>query len=147
MRGLTAALGGLVLAGLVTGCSQDPQEEYCAAVSEHRQELSETLGQGGPTALLQALPTFRTLQGQAPDDIADDWQVLVDALGSLEEAVEDAGADPASYDRENPPAGVSPDEQARIDVAAAEVGGERTRSALAGVEQHARDVCHTPLIV
>ncbi|HEY0888903.1 MAG TPA: hypothetical protein VGE38_04760 [Nocardioides sp.] len=135
----------LLLAVVTAGCSTDPREAYCDAVSEHQESLGEILGQGGPAALLRALPIFRDLQEQAPDDIADDWQVLVDALGDLEQAVEEAGADPATYDREAPPAGVTAQEQSRIDAAAAEVGGEGTRAALAAVEQQARDVCHTPL--
>lgn len=135
----------VLLAGTLAGCSTDPREAYCEAVAEHQESLGEILGQGGPAALLRALPTFRDLQEQAPDDIADDWRVLVDALGDLEQAVEEAGADPATYDREAPPAGVTAQEQSRIDAAAAEVGSEGTRAALAAVEQQARDVCHTPL--
>lgn len=140
-----AVVAGLVLAVGLAGCSGDPYEDYCDAVVEHRQELSETLGEGGPAALLEARPTFEVLHEKAPDDIADDWQVVVNALTGLEEALQDAGVDPASYDRESPPAGLTSEEQGRIDAAAADVGSERTRNALQAVEQQARDVCHTPL--
>ena len=38
------------------------------------------LGDGGPDALLEALPIFRDLADEAPDDIRDEWQTVIDAL-------------------------------------------------------------------
>ena len=140
-----AAAAALLALLALAACSEDPYQDYCDAVADRRDRLSETLGQGGPTALLAALPTFRDLREQAPDDIADEWQVLVDGLSGLQRALRAAGADPASYDREHPPTGLTPEEQDRIDAAAARLGDQRTRDALAAVEQQARDVCHAPL--
>jgi hypothetical protein len=142
--GLAAALA--VLPGsILAGCGGDRYADYCAAVSAHQEQLTKTLGAGGPEALLKALPTFLDLQDKAPDDIADDWAVLTQALTDLDRALAAAGVDAADYDATKPPAGLSAAERDRIAAAATRVGGVRTQAALAAVDQQARDVCHAPL--
>ena len=42
----------------MSGCA-DQKEQYCDAVEDHQHELGEVLGDGSPTALLEALPVFR----------------------------------------------------------------------------------------
>jgi hypothetical protein len=141
---VTAAAAGLTLAAL-TSCGGDPYAGYCDSVKSHQEGLSRTLEAGGQQGLLQALPTFEDLRGDAPRDVEDDWATLTKALGELRDALEAAHADPATYDPERPPAGVTPEQRDRIAAAATEVGGERTRAALAAVDQEARDVCHVAL--
>jgi hypothetical protein len=136
---------GLVLA-LCVGCG-DQREKYCDAVDDHRQELGEVLGDGGPTALLKALPIFRDLADEAPDDLRDEWRTVVHALEDLEQALDDAGVDPATYDREHPPEGLSQADQDAIEAAARELTSEQTVTALNGVDQQAKDVCGTPLVL
>jgi hypothetical protein len=135
--GLTAALLG--------ACGGHPYADYCGAVKDHQQELSKTLDAGGAQALLRALPTFERLRDRAPSDIRDDWTVLTGALAGLQDGLEAADVDPATYDPAKPPAGVTRAEQDRIAAAATEVGGQRTQTALAAVDQQARDVCHASL--
>jgi hypothetical protein len=143
MRLLLAAT--LVLVGAAgAGCASD-QEKYCDAVEEHQAELGELAGEGGPSALLDALPIYRELQEQAPDDIADEWQQVVRSVEGLQEALDDAGVDPGTYDPEQPPEGVTEDQVAAIAAAADRVGSAETQNALQGLDQQARDVCHTPL--
>ena len=129
---------------MATACS-DSTSDYCRAVEEHQQELSEIVAGGGPDALLEALPIFEDLAAQAPQDISDEWDTIIDALQALEKALEDAGVDPATYDHENPPPDLSAAERDRIAAAADGVADPRTGTALAGVDQQARDVCKTPL--
>jgi hypothetical protein len=136
----------LAAALLVSGCA-DQQEKYCDAVQEHQQELGEVLGGGSADALLKALPIFRDLADEAPDDIRDEWRTVIDALEGLEDALEDAGVDPATYDRDHPPEGLSQADKDAIDAAARELTSERTVTALSGVDQQAKDVCGTPLQV
>ncbi|WP_395691631.1 hypothetical protein [Nocardioides sp.] len=135
----------LLVVSAVTGCGGSEQDDYCAAVKEHQQELSDIVGSGDPDALLRALGTFRDLQGRAPGDITDEWQQVVTSLEALQQALEDAGVDPATYDRAHPPAGLTPAEKARIDAAAAQLGSGTTLRALQDLDQQARDVCKTPL--
>ena len=92
---------------LSTGCASD-QEKYCDAVKDHQQELGEILGTGSPDALLKALPIFRDLADKAPEDLRDEWKTLIDAVAGLQKALEDAGVDPATYDRDHPPEGLEP---------------------------------------
>ncbi len=135
----------LVWAGLA-GCA-DQQEKYCDAVKDHQQELGEVLGDGSPNALLTALPIFRDLAQEAPDDIRDEWRTVIDALEGLEDALDKAGVDPATYDREHPPEGLDQADQDAIDAAARQLTDEQTVAALSGVDQQAKDVCGTPLQV
>ena len=65
---------------------------------------ARSLGSGEPDALLQALDVLRDLQDKAPDDISDEWQQVVGRIEALEQALDDAGVDPATYDRDQPPA-------------------------------------------
>jgi hypothetical protein len=136
----------LAAALLVTGCA-DQKEKYCDAVEQHQQELGEVLGGGSPDALLQALPIFRDLAEDAPEDLRDEWRTVIDALEGLDQALDDAGVDPATYDRDHPPAGLSQADQAAIDAAARRLTSEQTVTALSGVDQQAKDVCGTPLQV
>ncbi|CAI9406254.1 hypothetical protein [Nocardioides sp. T2.26MG-1] len=144
-RTRAAVLAAAVLLPLLAGCGGDPQEAYCGAVKDHQEELSGIVGSGEPDALLKALPVFRDLQAQAPDDITDEWQQVVGRIEALSEALDEAGVDAATYDRDHPPAGLTDEEKARIDAAATELGSGTTLRALQDLDQQARDVCRTPL--
>jgi len=137
----------VLVAALFAGGCADEKEKYCDAVEDHQQELSEVLGDGTPTALLEALPILRDLADEAPDDIRDEWRTVIDALEGLEDALDDAGVDPATYDRDHPPAGLSPSDQDAIDAAARRLTSAETVAAFNGVDQQAKDVCGTPLLV
>jgi hypothetical protein len=133
-----------VLPLLVAGCGSD-QDSYCSAVKDHQQELSTIVGSGDPDALLQALDVFRDLKGKAPADITDEWQQVISRIQALADALDDAGVDPATYDRDKPPAGLTDQQKTQIDAAAKELGSGTTLRALQDLDQEARDVCKTPL--
>jgi hypothetical protein len=134
----------LLLLTPLAGCSSE-KEEYCQAVKEHQKELTEIMADSGPTALLDALDSFRELRAEAPSDINDEWQQVIRSIEGLQEALDDAGVDPDDFDGGEPPAGVSKEEQQVIARAATEVGSAPTEEALAGVRQQALDVCKTEL--
>ena len=71
--------------------------------------------------------------------------MLIEAIDGLVEALDNAGVDPATYDRDKPPAGVTDEERAAIDAAARRLTAPETATALEAVQQQARDVCKTPL--
>lgn len=139
-------LGLLAVLPLAAACGEDdPYAAYCDTVSEHQQELTETLASGGEAALIEALPILRDLEAESPDDVAGHWTRIVTTLEQLEDALHDAGVEPTAYDAADPPAGLSQEQTDRIAGAADAVGSERTLRALATVEQQVRDVCQTPL--
>jgi len=135
------------LSVLVVGCGddEDPFEGYCKEVEDQRPALSDDLSGGGATGLIDALPEFERLAAKAPDDIRDEWDTVTSRIGDLIFALEDADVDPATYDRERPPASLTDEEKDAIDAAAQALVTPEMAGALDGVEQHARDVCKTPL--
>jgi hypothetical protein len=135
-----------VLASLVvTGCAGDPQEDYCEAVEEHQAALTEVAASEDPGALFGALDTYDDLAAKAPRDIADDWAAVIEPLRELEAELEDGGVDPSTYAADDTPADLDDAARKDIEAAARKVGSEQTVDAMAAVEQHALDVCGTPL--
>jgi hypothetical protein len=140
--GAAAVLTLVPLAGCGHGHS------YCDAVRDHQSDLGSIAR--APTGsdragLLQALPIFEDLQAKSPDDVTDDWQVLVTRLRALHAALDRAGVDPTTYDPKHPPAGLSAEDRVLIRRAAAELAASDTQQALDTVQQEVLDVCHTPL--
>ena len=133
-----------VLAG-AAGCSRDPQEAYCGTVEQHQEALTEIAAAEDAGSLLDALPIYRELADEAPRDIAGDWDQVVDALAGLQSTLADAGVEPEDYDASDPPPGLTAEDRSAIERAAEDVGSEATVGSMARVEQHALDVCGTPL--
>ena len=129
----------------VTGCSGDPQADYCDAVEEHQVALSDIAASDDAGALFGALDAYEDLQDKAPRDIADDWAAVIEPLRELEQVLSDNGVDPSSYAADKPPADLDHEGREAIEAAARKVGSEQTVTAMAAVEQHALDVCGTPL--
>ena len=144
---MRVALLLLLLAGL-TACGDSPEDvraDYCEEVAEQQVELTGMMAEEGPSTLLDARPVLRELADDAPRDIRDEWDTLLDALDGLADALGNAGADASTYDAKQPPAGVSEEEQQSIARAADELAAPGTVAAWEGVKQHAKDVCRTPL--
>lgn len=147
-RTLVALAAAGVVVGLASGCSETPEDvraDYCELVSERQAELSEVLADDSPDALLTALPVFRDLAEEAPRDLTDDWETFIVALEGLQEALDEAGADPATYDADDPPEGVTREQRDDIAAAADELFSPEVTAAYDGVKQQATDVCKTPL--
>lgn len=135
----------LLVLPTASGCGKDPVDDYCEAVKEHQTALTELVSQGGPEALIGAIDIFADLEDRAPSDIQDEWQLVVRRIEVLTRALDDAGLDPATYDRDDPPVGLTQQQKAEIDAAARELGSGQTLAAFEGLQQQARDVCKTPL--
>ena len=139
------APAALLVCLAVTGCSSDPQGDYCEAVENHQADLSDVAASDDAGAVFDALDDYEELAEQAPRDIADDWSAVVRPLRALEEALDAHDVDPSTYRADKPPAGLAADARGEIEAAARAVGAQRTVDAMAAVEQHALDVCGTPL--
>lgn len=145
---LAVAVAALALTGVLLfdgGEDDGPYDSYCSAVEEHRSELGSALNAGKETGLLRALPAFEDLAAKAPEDIRDEWRIVIDRVRGLQDALDTAGVDAASYDFSKPPADLAADDRKAIEAAATRLGSADTAAALAGVEQQARDVCKSPL--
>ena len=133
---------------LLGGCGEDdPFATYCEEVKAQQAALSEDLAGGEATGLIDALPEFEKLEAKAPDDLRDEWDTVTSRIGALVEALEDAGVDPATYDRKRPPADLGGEDRKAIDAAAQALATPEMARALQGVEDQARDVCHMPLFL
>jgi hypothetical protein len=133
----------VLVAPLLAGCSGG--QTYCDAVKAHQSELGTIVSDGGQTALVSALPAFEDLAAKAPSDVSADWKLLVARVTALKTALGGADVDPASYDPQHPPPGLSAESRRAIRVAAARLAASDTQQALANVQQEVLDVCHTPV--
>lgn len=140
--GMLALVG--VLATGMAACG-DAQGSYCGAVGKDQQPLGQALSAGAGAGFIDALPMLEQLQGKAPSDIRGDWDQVVGAVQGLQQALQQAGVNPATYDKAHPPAGVSAAQQARIAAAATALGSDATVTSWQNVQQEVRDVCHTQL--
>ncbi|MCY4726090.1 hypothetical protein NYO98_07345 [Nocardioides sp. STR2] len=129
----------------VTGCSSDPQANYCEVVEDHQADLTDVAASDDAGAVFDALDDYEALAAEAPRDIADEWSAVVEPLRRLEESLDAHDVDPSTYRADEPPAGLDADAREDIEAAARAVGAQRTVDAMAAVEQHALDVCGTPL--
>jgi hypothetical protein len=141
--GRVGLVGVVLLTSLLSSCGG--HQDYCDTVRSHQSEIGSAARNGDPTGALQLLPAFQDLQSAAPDDVQDDYQVVVTRLTALRTALDDAGVDASSYDPKHPPPGLAPSQRAAIRRAAAELAAPDVAQALATVQQEVLDVCHVPL--
>lgn len=144
-------LAGLVAAGVLssglTACEApwaDPLEAYCDKVDEAAPTLTQVVDERGIEGLLDEIDTLWDLADEAPDDIREDWKVLLGALEEFEDALDDAGIDPAQVTEL--PKDLPAADRAAIEKAATRMLSTEVSTATGRVEQHALDVCHRPLI-
>ena len=138
----TAVAAAVLLATFLSGCS-DQGEDYCTALSDEQKtltDLAQSATKGGDV-LTPTLESFERLRAAAPEELQDEWETVVVAYQALADAVEDAGIDPADYDPEKPPPGVSAQDADRLAAVANKLAAPRVGEAVAGIEQHADEVC------
>ena len=143
--GVLVIAAGATTFVLVQRGDDDPYAAYCDEVTKQRAVLGDQLSAGPRTGLIAALPTFEILAKKAPEDIKQDWQIVIDHIQDLQRALDDAGVNAATYDRDHLPKGVTEDQRGAIDAAATALGSPIMQAALGDVQQEARDVCGSPL--
>lgn len=142
VAGVSALVGAVVAS--MTACGHS-DASYCGAVNDNQQRLGQALSSGVGQGFIEALPLLEQVQGKAPADVRGDWNQVVGAVQGLQQALQAAGVDPATYDKAHPPAGVSAAQQSRIAAAATALGSDATLASWQRVQQEVRDVCHTQL--
>lgn len=141
-------LVAVLLAGALAGCAQDRVEAYCEVVAEEQEALAEATdgAEGGGTGtLLAAYDSLERMADAAPGDVAADWDEVVLRVGALRDALDAAGVDPATYDPEEPPEGLTAEEREAVTEAAVDLVEPTTLRAVQRVEQQVLDVCGAPL--
>jgi hypothetical protein len=145
MRRAQTTIALLLAISVAGGCGQDEQEAYCEQVKAKQEELGKVTGDGGPDALIRALPILKELGGEAPSDIKDEWKILLTRVEAFEKTVDETGVDPATYDSKKPPKDLTAAEKARLENAASDLLASDTQEASRAVTQHSLDVCKTPI--
>lgn len=139
-----ALIAALALSGVGTGVFLilGSGDDYCT-------ELAAAQGifvdDGTGRQLVADLPTYRDLADAAPDDLRDEWQILVGAITSLRDAITDAGIAPEDYLGSEPPADLPDERLAAIRAAASALSSADVVAAAGSIEQQARDVCKLQL--
>ncbi|MFL6061208.1 MAG: hypothetical protein ACJ72E_08255 [Marmoricola sp.] len=142
VRGGACAVVLAALVLLAAGCGKDQEQTYCDALHAKQTIFADDdSGQG----FLPHLADLRALAKKAPDDLTDEWQVFLDALGDLSTAISSAGVKASDIVGGKQPAGVSDAQWAAIRAAANGLGSDSVAEALDGIDQEARDVCQLQL--
>lgn len=132
----------------LSGCSSDPEQEYCDQLSGARATLvglamRSSEDQGG--YLEPALRLFEGLRDKSPSALRDEWDTFAFAWSDLVDVLEATGVDPTSFDPSKRPDDLSQEDFDRVKAAATELGSARVRDAVEGITQHAREVCDLSL--
>ena len=130
---------------VLSGCGGDPEDTYCSAVRDEKPTLDKLARESKGVKADVVTPTleaFERLQKQAPPELADEYQTVVFAYQDLVAAIHRAGIDPRGYRPGERPQGLSGDDAHELAAVAAKLGSPRVTDAVAGIEQHAREVCH-----
>lgn len=147
LRPLVAVVALAALTGLA-GCEQSAEEKrsaYCAQVKDDSDDLTRITDEGGAAAFLEALPILERLSDKSPSDLKDEWQTFLNGLYGLEDAMNEAALEPEELD-EGLPKGMDPADRKRVTQAANFLQDPRVVTAAQGIEQHALDVCDTPIL-
>jgi hypothetical protein len=126
------------------GCG-DPEKEYCNALKADQETFSEMQEDTSGLALLRHVTLLHRLADKAPDDLSDEWQVLLGALDSFSRTLDEVGVSPDDFSDGKPPAGLSAADRTRIANAADALSSADVVGAANGIEQQAKDVCKLQL--
>lgn len=133
-----------VLTSALLGSCADQGEKYCETLAEEQQtltELADDSAGGDGDVLTPTLESFQRVRDDAPEELQDEWDTLVLAYEAVVDAVDEAGIDPAEYDPEELPEGLSRDEQQRLASVVSKLQSSRVFEAATGIQQHAAEVC------
>jgi hypothetical protein len=142
-------VAGVLAAAGLSGCGGT--KPYCSALKDDKAQLGRLAGESaepgaaGGRALGRTVDVLAGLADRAPDDIADEWDTLVQAMRGLSAAIRASGADPGDFAGGAQPDGVSAGQLEAVRQAARELQDLRVRQAGTSIEQHARDVCKVDL--
>lgn len=139
--------GAAVLAVTTLSACSSESSQYCDDLSA-AQEQFESLSTNDLSSIEEAFDTFHELADQAPDEIADDWQVLDEGITTIETALEEAGltfADLEGLQSGQLPEGVEPEDVQNLASQFSELSSQEFTDASDAIETHAQDECDVDL--
>lgn len=139
----SAALGATLLVG---GCGGGT-DAYCSDLENAKQDFA-ALQNGEAAKFDQAFDTLQGLGENAPDEVADDWQVISDQIDELRSALEEVGlqvSDLEGLSNGEVPEGVDQQELAELGTRLQGFGGEESQQAGEAISQHAQEECDIQL--
>ena len=135
-------------AGLLTACGGSSSDAYCSELKSDKVYF-ESIGSGDNIGKIdQAFEKFHSLADKAPDEVADDWKVLDDAITTVQKALKDAGvtfADLAKAQSGQLPKGVDPAKLQAILPKLQALTNAKFEKASKAIEKHAKDTCDVNL--
>lgn len=159
-----AAAAGAVLLGLLAGCGDDSDggsseagdtastestspestlDEYCAVLDDTRGEFENFGGDAAFDRLGELQVALADVAAVAPDEIADDWDVLLTGFEKVEATLDEVGITPEQLQELQQgqlPEGVDPDEL-RAAFAELEAETQEVQPANDAISAHAKDEC------
>ena len=121
----------LMLAVVATGCDKsedDLRADYCDQVEADADQITRAVDEKGAAAFVDVLPMFEELADEAPGDVRDEWQVFLNALRGLRDALDETGVKPEEVDGKLP-ADLPAADRRRISLAASVLAGEDVKLA------------------
>jgi hypothetical protein len=143
VRALVAPALLLLVTGL-SACSGDGDETYCETLREERRELDGLADEAGDKetdVVGGTLDSLRRLREVAPAELEDEYTTVVYAWEALVDAVEEAGIDPAEFDRKATLRELPARDARRVRQTAGALGAQRVVDATKGIEDHGLQVC------
>ena len=149
----TLALGGALLTGCGGGGGSSSTSGYCDDLKDAKAEFS-SLNSSTPDfkEFSKAIDTFHEIADGAPEEVADDWELLDDALTKLEKDLDSAGLtleDLGTITKGGVPEGMTPEElqQAlpKLQSAFSSLSSSDLEKASTNIEKHAKSECDIDL--
>jgi hypothetical protein len=135
-------------AGLLSACGGDDSDAYCSELKADKSYF-DSVGNGADAAKIdEAFDKFHSLAKKAPEDVADDWKVLDDAISSVQKALKDAGVtleDLANAQQGKAPEGVDRQKLAAIVPKLQALSDAKFDKATKAIEKHAKETCDVNL--
>jgi hypothetical protein len=151
-RSLAIVAVTTLMTALLAGCGGDDGGsagggDYCDSIADAKAELEDIQG-GDIGGFEQAIETVHELADEAPDEVADDWEVLEGGIDDLVAALEKAGIEPSDLEaisRGEMPPGLDPAKLQTLAEDMQDFGGEEFETATDNIEKHAKDECDVDL--
>ncbi len=145
---ILVATTALSMSFLVGGCGGGT-EAYCEDLRAAEDQFAAFDG-ATPDAdqFEDAIASFRTLGEEAPEEVAQDWEVFLGAFDDLESALDDAGiafSDLAGIQEGELPEGVDQEALAELGAEIESLGGAEVEEAGTAIEEHASSECDVDL--